>query len=374
MRMFGERIDAETPELDDEGVRMRFIGRREGVAPELVERMDWAEETTAGNERITLFVAFNYGGRAEIVDAARSFEGGSEEEFAPPPLRARDARPRPADHAPAASSGSPTTCSGSAPTRSSSSATSSGRTSAARPSSSRCRVRGPPAPLRGEDLTWRRATRERAGGAEGRRGRRPRRRREPNLRRAEETFSGAEPRSRPRGGSSAARSCSEERGGGRGAARALRRGPPAPGRAAAAAAPGRGDRCGGSSSRSPGSSSRSRSPSPAASSSRSRWSALGLRRPARVLRDDRALRPIQLAAYIAAAGDDRRRPLRHRLQRSARARRLLPAALRLRRRTAATATGSRSRWASRCSGSSGSASRSSTRCCCATCPPTARRC
>ena len=60
---------------------MRFIGRREGVAPELVERMDWAEETTAGNDRITLFVAFNYGGRAEIVDAARSFEGGSEEEF-----------------------------------------------------------------------------------------------------------------------------------------------------------------------------------------------------------------------------------------------------------------------------------------------------
>lgn len=81
MAMFGERIDAETPELDAEGVRMRFVGRREGVAPELVERMDWAEETTAGNERISLFVAFNYGGRAEIVDAARGFEGDSEEEF-----------------------------------------------------------------------------------------------------------------------------------------------------------------------------------------------------------------------------------------------------------------------------------------------------
>jgi undecaprenyl diphosphate synthase len=81
MQMFGERIASETPELDEEGVRMRFIGRREGVAPELIERMDWAEETTAGNRRITLFVAFNYGGRAEIVDAARSFQGGSEEEF-----------------------------------------------------------------------------------------------------------------------------------------------------------------------------------------------------------------------------------------------------------------------------------------------------
>ncbi len=81
MRMFGERIASETPELDDEGVRMRFIGRRAGVAPELVERMEWAEAETAGNRRITLFVAFNYGGRAEIVDAARSFTGGTEEEF-----------------------------------------------------------------------------------------------------------------------------------------------------------------------------------------------------------------------------------------------------------------------------------------------------
>jgi undecaprenyl diphosphate synthase len=81
MAMFGERISSETPELNEEGVRMRFIGRRKGVSDELVERMAWAEETTAGNERITLFVAFNYGGRAEIVDAARAFEGGDEDDF-----------------------------------------------------------------------------------------------------------------------------------------------------------------------------------------------------------------------------------------------------------------------------------------------------
>jgi undecaprenyl diphosphate synthase len=81
MAMFAERIDRETPELDEEGVRMRFIGRRDGLDPELVRRMDWAERTTAGNDRITLFVAFNYGGRAEIVDAARSFQGETEEEF-----------------------------------------------------------------------------------------------------------------------------------------------------------------------------------------------------------------------------------------------------------------------------------------------------
>ena len=81
MAMFGERISSETPELDEEGVRMRFIGRRDGVSEELARRMDWAEEMTEDNERITLFVAFNYGGRAEIIDAARHFHGDSEEEF-----------------------------------------------------------------------------------------------------------------------------------------------------------------------------------------------------------------------------------------------------------------------------------------------------
>jgi undecaprenyl diphosphate synthase len=81
MQMFGERIDAETPELHEEGVRMRFIGRREAVPQVLQRRMEWAEETTRENDRITLFVAFNYGGRAEIVDAARTFSGSSEEEF-----------------------------------------------------------------------------------------------------------------------------------------------------------------------------------------------------------------------------------------------------------------------------------------------------
>jgi len=60
---------------------MRFIGRREGIEPHLVERMAWAESFTADNDRITLFVAFNYGGRAEIVDAARTFTGTTAEEF-----------------------------------------------------------------------------------------------------------------------------------------------------------------------------------------------------------------------------------------------------------------------------------------------------
>jgi len=81
MAMFSRRIADETPELDREGVRMRFIGRRDGVAPALQEQMSWAEEVTNANDRITLFVAFNYGGRAEIVDAAARFQGGSEDDF-----------------------------------------------------------------------------------------------------------------------------------------------------------------------------------------------------------------------------------------------------------------------------------------------------
>ena len=82
MAMMGRRIELETPELHEEGVRMRFIGRRsDPVPPELVERMGWAERLTEDNGRITLFVAFNYGGRAEIVDAARTFTSGTEEDF-----------------------------------------------------------------------------------------------------------------------------------------------------------------------------------------------------------------------------------------------------------------------------------------------------
>jgi undecaprenyl diphosphate synthase len=82
MDMMGRRIELETPELHAEGVRMRFIGRRSDPVPEeLIERMQWAEKLTASNARITLFVAFNYGGRAEILDAATTFAGGAEDEF-----------------------------------------------------------------------------------------------------------------------------------------------------------------------------------------------------------------------------------------------------------------------------------------------------
>jgi undecaprenyl diphosphate synthase len=82
MAMFAELIESETPELDEQGVKMRFIGRRDEVSEDLRNRMAWAEERTGGNDRMTLFVAFNYGGRAEILDAAARYGGGGEDEFA----------------------------------------------------------------------------------------------------------------------------------------------------------------------------------------------------------------------------------------------------------------------------------------------------
>jgi undecaprenyl diphosphate synthase len=60
-------------ELDELGVRVRFIGRRAGRVPGRLRRqIADAEELTRGNRRLTLTFAFNYGGRAELVDAARA--------------------------------------------------------------------------------------------------------------------------------------------------------------------------------------------------------------------------------------------------------------------------------------------------------------
>jgi undecaprenyl diphosphate synthase len=82
MALFERRITHEAQEMHAEGVRIRFIGRRNApVPPSLVARIEWAEALTADNTRITLFIAFNYGGRAEILDAARTFTGTTEAEF-----------------------------------------------------------------------------------------------------------------------------------------------------------------------------------------------------------------------------------------------------------------------------------------------------
>jgi undecaprenyl diphosphate synthase len=84
--LFSELIDRETTELSAENVRMRFVGRLDALPSELQARIAWSQERTAGNTGLNLFVAMNYGGRGEIVDAARRFAAevgpdGDEEDF-----------------------------------------------------------------------------------------------------------------------------------------------------------------------------------------------------------------------------------------------------------------------------------------------------
>jgi undecaprenyl diphosphate synthase len=81
MALFVDRIRREAPELNEEGVRLRFLGRRDRLAPAVVDQVEWAEELTSGHTDRTLFVAFDYGGRAEILQAAERYRGGGEDEF-----------------------------------------------------------------------------------------------------------------------------------------------------------------------------------------------------------------------------------------------------------------------------------------------------
>jgi undecaprenyl diphosphate synthase len=71
MELFPETIDRELRDLADQGVRTRFIGRRDRASAALQRKMAELENETADKERFQLWIAFDYGGRAEIVDAAR---------------------------------------------------------------------------------------------------------------------------------------------------------------------------------------------------------------------------------------------------------------------------------------------------------------
>jgi undecaprenyl diphosphate synthase len=71
MEILAETIEREMPDLAAQGVRVRFIGRRDRAPADLRARMEELEATTAGNTRLRLWVAFDYGGRAELVEAAR---------------------------------------------------------------------------------------------------------------------------------------------------------------------------------------------------------------------------------------------------------------------------------------------------------------
>ena len=71
MDIFGETIERELPDLKRQGVRTRFMGRRDRASAGLQAQMARLEEETADNDRLNLWVALDYGGRAELVEAAR---------------------------------------------------------------------------------------------------------------------------------------------------------------------------------------------------------------------------------------------------------------------------------------------------------------
>src|SRR5579884_2863949 len=68
MEIFGETIDRELDDLAAQGVRCRFLGRRDRAPDWLREKMDGLEAATADKSRLQLWIAFDYGGRAELVD------------------------------------------------------------------------------------------------------------------------------------------------------------------------------------------------------------------------------------------------------------------------------------------------------------------
>ena len=71
MAIFGETIERELPDLGREGVRVRFVGRRDRAPASLLAQMEALETETTANDRLRLWICFDYGGRAELVEAAR---------------------------------------------------------------------------------------------------------------------------------------------------------------------------------------------------------------------------------------------------------------------------------------------------------------
>jgi len=71
MEIFGETIDRELADLAKEGVRTRFVGRRDRAPDWLRAKLAELEAATANETRLSLWIAFDYGGRAELVEAAR---------------------------------------------------------------------------------------------------------------------------------------------------------------------------------------------------------------------------------------------------------------------------------------------------------------
>ncbi|HEY2569823.1 MAG TPA: polyprenyl diphosphate synthase [Solirubrobacteraceae bacterium] len=82
LEMLARRITADTSTLHERAVRVRFIGRRQRAGAQLAEAMHASEQRTAENAGLGVYIAFDYGGRDEILKAAERYSGGGEAQFA----------------------------------------------------------------------------------------------------------------------------------------------------------------------------------------------------------------------------------------------------------------------------------------------------
>src|ERR1700726_4779471 len=72
MGLLGRYLKAEVPALNENNIRLEYIGRQQELPEDVQERMAWARESTAGNTGMVLTLALNYSARSELVDAFRS--------------------------------------------------------------------------------------------------------------------------------------------------------------------------------------------------------------------------------------------------------------------------------------------------------------
>ncbi|NIV13437.1 MAG: di-trans,poly-cis-decaprenylcistransferase [Aliifodinibius sp.] len=87
MNIFDDVFDRELYELHKQGAQLRHVGRLEGVRPSMIEKIKRGVERTKNNDRLILNVAFNYGGRDEILSVVRSIvDSGVEPEHVTPEL------------------------------------------------------------------------------------------------------------------------------------------------------------------------------------------------------------------------------------------------------------------------------------------------
>lgn len=74
MSLFRNTIENEAEELDEQDVKVKIIGRRDKLDNKLLDTIKWIEDLTKDNKKLKLNIAFNYGGRAEIIDAAKKIK------------------------------------------------------------------------------------------------------------------------------------------------------------------------------------------------------------------------------------------------------------------------------------------------------------